>query len=98
MAPKQRPPPPSDLDVYRSAHLWVQRHGDAATSKAREMVEAMRKEGDEDGVDVWLRIIVAIGALAELRRRVWSRSRVKGPGSNEHSQPQQHIHLTSCCR
>jgi len=70
MAPKQRPPPPSDLDVYRSAHLWVQRHGDAATSKAREMVEAMRKEGDEDGVDVWLRIIVAIGALAELRRRV----------------------------
>lgn len=27
------------------------------------MVEAMRKKGDEDGADVWLRIIVAIGAL-----------------------------------
>ncbi len=30
------------------------------------MVEAMPKKGDEDGADVWLRIIVAIGALAEL--------------------------------
>ena len=29
------------------------------------MVEVMRKKGDADGADVWLRIIVAIGALAE---------------------------------
>ena len=57
---------PSDLDIHRSANIWFQRHGDEATAKAREMVEAMRKKGDKDGADVWLRIIVAIGALVEL--------------------------------
>jgi hypothetical protein len=35
---------PSDIDVYRSAHLWLQRHGGDATARAREMVEAMRKK------------------------------------------------------
>lgn len=60
------PPKPTELDIYRSAHLWFQRHGNDATARAREMVEAMRKKGDKDGADVWLRIIVAIGALAEL--------------------------------
>jgi hypothetical protein len=59
------PRPASDLDVYRSAHLWVQRHGVDATARARDMVETMRKKGDEDGADVWLRIIVAIGSLGE---------------------------------
>jgi hypothetical protein len=54
-----------DLDIARSAHLWIQRHGENATTKAREMVEAMRKKGDKDGADTWLRIIVAIGTLGE---------------------------------
>jgi hypothetical protein len=55
--------PPSDLDIQRTAHLWIQQHGDNATTKAREMVEKMRRRGDADGADVWLRIIVAIGTL-----------------------------------
>ena len=29
----------------------------------REMVEAMRAKGDEEGADTWLRIIVAISEL-----------------------------------
>ena len=29
------------------------------------MVEAMRKKGDEDGADAWLRISVAIGTLGD---------------------------------
>jgi len=37
--------PPSDLDIHRSAHLWIQTHGENATAKAREMVETMRKKG-----------------------------------------------------
>ena len=57
--------PPSDHDINRSAHLWIQTHGENATAKAREMVETMRKKGDKDGADVWLRIIVAIGTLGE---------------------------------
>ena len=55
--------PPSDLDITRSAHLWIQQHGEQATAKAREMVEEMRRRGNVEGADVWLRIIVAIGEL-----------------------------------
>jgi hypothetical protein len=57
--------PASDLDIARSAHLFIQLHGDEATAKAREMVERMRRKGDNDGADTWLRIIVAIGELGE---------------------------------
>jgi hypothetical protein len=37
--------PVSDLDIARTAHQWMKRHGDAATAKAREMVETTRKKG-----------------------------------------------------
>jgi hypothetical protein len=55
--------PPSDLDIERTAQLWIQQHGDNAMAKAREMVEKMRRRGDADEADAWLRIIVAIGTL-----------------------------------
>jgi hypothetical protein len=55
--------PVSDLDIHRTAHLWMQRHSDQAVAKAREMVEEMRQKGDQEGADTWLRIIVAIGTL-----------------------------------
>ncbi|HEV2547544.1 MAG TPA: hypothetical protein VGU20_09415 [Stellaceae bacterium] len=57
--------PVSDLDIARSAHLFIQLHGDEATVKARQMVEQMRRKGDHQGADTWLRIIVAIGELGE---------------------------------
>ena len=40
-------------------------HGDDATTRAREMVKQMRRKGDNDVADTWLRIIVAIGELGE---------------------------------
>jgi hypothetical protein len=40
-------------------------HGDNATAKAREMVEEVRRKGDQEGADAWLRIIVAIGNLGD---------------------------------
>lgn len=55
--------PVSDLDIHRAAHFWMQQHGDAALVKARDMVEEMRRKGDGEGADTWLRIIVAIGVL-----------------------------------
>jgi len=58
--------PVSDLDIHRTAHLFIQLHGDEATARARKMVEEMRWKGDHDGADEWLRIIVAIGELGEL--------------------------------
>ena len=57
--------PTSDHDIHRSAHLLIQRHGDTAMAKAREMVEEMRRKGDNKGADTWLRIIVAIGELGD---------------------------------
>ena len=59
--------PVSDLDITRSAHLWIQQHGEQATAKAREMVEEMRRRGNVEGADVWLRIIAAIGELGRRR-------------------------------
>jgi hypothetical protein len=53
----------SDLDVQHQAHTWIQRHGDGAVAKARQMVEEMRRKGDDDGADLWLRVIVALGTL-----------------------------------
>ena len=52
--------PVSDLDIARAAHLCIQQHGDQATAHARSMVATMRRKGDVEGADTWLRIIVAI--------------------------------------
>jgi hypothetical protein len=57
--------PISDFDIQRLAHLFIQLDGDQATAKARKMVEEMRRKGDNDGADKWLRVIVAIGELGE---------------------------------
>ena len=53
----------SDFDIELAARRWMQQHGDEAMAKAREMVDDMRRKGDADGADTWLRIIVAIGDL-----------------------------------
>jgi hypothetical protein len=55
--------PASDLDITRTAHLRIQQHGAAATTKVREMMEKMQRRGDTQGADTWRRIIVAIGTL-----------------------------------
>jgi hypothetical protein len=57
--------PVSDFDIQRTAFVFIQLHGDEATTKARDMVKQMRRKGDHDGADTWLRIIVAIGELGE---------------------------------
>jgi hypothetical protein len=57
--------PVSDLDIQRLAHLFIQLDGEQAIAKARKMVEEMRRKGDHDGADNWLRIIVVIGELGE---------------------------------
>jgi hypothetical protein len=55
----------SSDDIRRRAHLFVELHGEESTARARTMVERMRRKGDHDGADTWLRIIVAIGELGE---------------------------------
>jgi hypothetical protein len=46
----------SDLDILRAAHLHLERYGDQAVAKAREMVRTLKERGDNDGADTWLRI------------------------------------------
>ena len=53
----------SDLDILRSAHLHLDRYGDQAVAKAREMVRTLKERGDNDGADTWLRIIVTIETM-----------------------------------
>jgi hypothetical protein len=73
------PMPLSDLDINRSAHLWIQQHRDQALAKAREMVETMRRRGDEERADTWLRIIAAITTwIAAERHAALSRLKLSG--------------------
>ncbi len=65
----------SDLDVYRSAKLLVDRHGDEASIHAAMRVDAMLDKGDMEGRAVWLRILQAIRELLDTR---------PGTGENVH--------------
>jgi hypothetical protein len=54
---------PSDLEIVRSATLFLELHGEEAITKARDMVRTMRERGDNNDADRWLRIIVEIEAM-----------------------------------
>jgi phosphohistidine phosphatase SixA len=43
--------------------LHLERHGDEAVAKARDMVRNLKERGDNEAADTWLRIIVAIEVL-----------------------------------
>src|ERR1700730_13929121 len=53
----------SDPDIHRAARLHLERHGDEAVAKARDMVRNLKEGGDDEAADTWLRIIVAIEVL-----------------------------------
>ena len=55
----------SDLDIFRAANMHLERYGDRAVARAREMVRTLKERGDNDGADTWLRIIVAIETLRQ---------------------------------
>ena len=53
----------SDSDSHRAARLHLERHGDEAAAKARDMVRNLKEGGYNEAADTWLRIIVAIEVL-----------------------------------
>jgi hypothetical protein len=53
----------SDSDIHRAARLHLERHGNEAVAKARDMVRNLKEGGDNEAADTWLRIIVAIEVL-----------------------------------
>ncbi len=52
-----------DLDIYRSANLLVQQHGEDAPIEAAVRADAMLEAGDLDGHAVWKRVLRAVGEL-----------------------------------
>ncbi len=58
----------SDIDIYRSAHLLIERYGDAADIEAAMKADERLAAGDMDGEAVWLRIVKAIEELLSEER------------------------------
>jgi hypothetical protein len=48
---------PPDIDIYRSAKLLIDQHGDEADIEAAMKADAMLEAGDIDGQRVWMRIL-----------------------------------------
>ncbi len=53
----------SDRDIYRSAKLLIDQHGDEAPIHAAMRADAMLDKGEGDGAAVWRRIVAAIEEL-----------------------------------
>ena len=53
------------LDIYRTARLLIEQHGDEAPIHAAMRADAMLEAGDLDGQAVWKRIIRAIKDLQD---------------------------------
>ena len=53
----------SDLDIWRSAHLVIEKHGDKAELAASLRADELLANGDVDGERTWRRILAAIMKL-----------------------------------
>ncbi len=55
----------TDLDIYRSAKLLIDQHGDEAPIHVAMRADAMLDKGDLDGKAVWLRVLKAVTELQD---------------------------------
>ena len=53
----------SDLDIYRSAKLLIDQHGEDAPIFAAQQADACLERGDLMGKAAWMWVILAIKAL-----------------------------------
>ena len=58
----------SDIEIYRSAKLLIDRHGDDAVIEAAMKADQMLEAGDLDGLATWNRILRAIEELRAGKR------------------------------
>ncbi|MCH9051259.1 MAG: hypothetical protein IIA72_09255 [Proteobacteria bacterium] len=54
---------PDEIDVYRSAKLLIDQHGEDASIFAAQQADACLAAGDLDGKAVWMGVIRAIEQL-----------------------------------
>jgi hypothetical protein len=52
-----------EIDIWRSANLMMQQHGDLADIEAATRADEMLAKGDIDGQRMWMRILRAIDVL-----------------------------------
>ena len=52
-----------NIDIYRSAKLYIDRHGDQAVLQAAMRSDDLFDTGDMDGAATWRRIIAAIEVM-----------------------------------
>ncbi len=58
-----------DIDIWRSAKLLVEEHGNTATFHAAMKADAMLDKGDLDGYAVWKRIVRAVREMLDRELR-----------------------------
>ena len=56
---------PSEIDIYRSARLLIDQHGEDAAIFAAQKADKCLEAGDLDGKAVWMRVIQAIKELLD---------------------------------
>ena len=54
-----------DLDIYRSANLLIDKHGEDAPIFAAQQADKCLEAGDLDGKGTWMRVIGAIKELLD---------------------------------
>ena len=59
----------SDLDIYRSAKLLIDQHGEDASLEAAMRADKLLAAGDMDGKRTWVRIMKAVEELQRQERR-----------------------------
>ncbi len=60
---------PSEIDIYRSANVLIDQHGEDAPIFAAMQADKRAEAGDREGRRVWLRVIRAIQELQRTRPR-----------------------------
>ena len=58
----------SDIDIYRSANLLIQQHGEDAPVHAAMRADELMEAGDMEGRAVWKMILKAIEELLSKER------------------------------
>ena len=59
---------PTDIDIYRSANLLIERYGEDAQIHAAMSADKMMAKGDLDGFAVWRLIIKAVDELLSVEQ------------------------------
>jgi hypothetical protein len=54
-----------EIDLWRSANLLIQQHGDKAAEVAAGKVVEMQRAGDGEGMAVWVGVMLAIRELTK---------------------------------